>query len=175
MREKANEHKIKELQDIIDAFSNRQKQIRAEIQLSSDEEYKNDLGVERQTNTAILRIAFWMMMELKGYSFERKIKADAEYPRWVMRNDTYYYNEFMANIFNIKQWKRQYGGEYKYWYIYRSSQKGLFNIMYDKLFPEIKKSIFDFNEDNSIENEIWRDHFSHLIKNDWDKYKARYI
>ena len=171
MSEHINIAKIKELQGIIDAFVKRQKEIRKEIQESDDYKQKNILDIERKTNTAILRISHWIMMELKGYDFEHKVNIDPEYPYWVERVFGFYCNQHTADILGLEEDKYltpTYNSSCKY--PKYTPQRGLYYYIYNRLFPENKGGIFCFNEEDSVENEVWRTRFKSMIHEEFQRW-----
>ena len=161
-------YKIQQLQTIIQALSQRQRDIHKEIQESSNIEYKNKLGNEHQSNSATLRIMYWVLWTLKGIPLKTKIKRDMWYLDWFHHPKGFHIYEFLAKLLNIDEsiYKNiyRYGCELRY-----MPPASLHYYIYNWLFPEVSGGVFGMLDENSAENDSWRTTFKEQHKKECDE------
>ena len=169
MNQKADIVKMNELQEIIDSFVARQKEIRVLIHELKDRSSQNNLDMERKANTAFLRILYWMMMGMKGYNLDYKLRVDRDFPYWIKSVHGYHVNGYVINILNLS--------ENEYWnslsYNRYTHPVGLYHLILDRLFPKSSGGIFSFTDIDNVENTTWRDKFEQLLREEPNEYRYR--
>lgn len=168
MIDQYTQSKIKELEQIIDVMSQRQKDINKELSGDFDRDYKNKIDQERQHNSTALRIMFWIKKVLKGEPFEKRLKSDKEYPLWFHHYISCEIRDTLAETLNLP--REYYMSMYCRYYI-GASQKSIYRHICNYLFPEKQPGIFGFQSEEDLMNDVWRITFQELPQKEWQRFK----
>lgn len=163
--------KVIELNRLIKLLSERQREIRREIQKSDDHEYKNYIAAESDHNKCILRIMNWVRMVLRGTSIEKRIKRDPDYLRWMNHTRSIEIRDAFAEIMGLDIERYKHQGWSGCWYYNFGGQSSIYQTICNHLFPETAGGIFGLQLDDAVETDIWRATLRELPKKELQKLK----
>ena len=160
------------LQSIIDRLSKRQKEITLTIKKQKRDIWKkNQMAIEKDSNSAIIRVCQWIKMVLLRVPFEKRYERDKTFVDWLRKYHWYHINRAIyIDVFN-----EEIPRPIEYFFDGKSycgcNPIGIYDIIRKFLFPEQQKGGGIFAAQDNIEYDVWYIVFNDLVIDDWKKFK----